>query len=281
MSLPKSLTDTLLVVVGCTFFAFSIVAFLMPYRIVAGGPPGIAVLLNHLAGFGPGLVIVVVNAFLMLLGLRSLGLKYLVRTMLAVGLIALLTDGFVYALQDVVITEDRLLNALCGGVVLGAGIGLIFKGGAASGGWAVLTRMVADRAGIKLGQAAVFLDGSVVLTSALVFGDYESALLGGITVFLTGRMIDHILTDPRRVQQVYVFSRMASQLRAMIDAQFGIQGAVIRCDAANTSSDEGLLYLSVDRRHLSTLMKLIKEEAPDATVTVTNAKDVTESRKVD
>ncbi|MEH6576884.1 MAG: YitT family protein [Amphritea sp.] len=278
MNQPKWASDALLVVVGSICFAFGIVAFLMPLRIVAGGPPGIAVLLNHLADFSPGLVILVVNAALMVLGLRSLGAKYLLRTLATVVLIALLTESFLFALGDTVITEDRLLNALCAGVFLGAGLGLIFKGGSASGGWAILVRLIADRANIKIGQTAVFLDATVVLTAAIVFRDYESALLGGVAVFISGRVIDQILSDPRRVQQVYVSSPLAGELKAIIDTQFGIQGTMIRCDTTSSSTDEGLLYLSIERRHLNTLKRLIEKEAPDAVVTVTNAMNVMGSR---
>lgn len=217
MNLPKWVSDALFIVVGSTCMAFAIVAFLMPHRIVAGGPPGIVVLLNHLADVSPGLVLVSVNASLMMLGLRSLGIKYLVRTLLAVTLIALLTESLLYALDGFIVTDDRLLNALLGGALLGAGIGLIFKGGGASGGWAILVRLLADRLNIKAGMAAMLLNASLVLLSAAVFGDYQSALLAGISVYVSGKLIDCVLAAPLLVKQVYVSNDTPGEHTAVLD----------------------------------------------------------------
>ncbi len=276
MKYPKWVVDALFIVVGSLCLAFGIVAFLLPHHIVAGGPPGMAVLANHLTGISPGLVILLINAVLMLLGLRSLGIHFLIRTLVAVALIALLTDGLLYWLKGFTLTDDRFLNALYAGVFLGVGIGLIFRGGGSSGGWSILARLIADRAHIGIGQAAVMLDIFIVLISAAVFGEPEAALLGGITVFVCGQLIDKVLIQQPRARLVHVSSRHSRELRAVIDAQFGIRGTVISCDEAE--GDQDLLYLSIDHRKLKTLVAMIKDQAPDAYVTVADAVDMTGGR---
>jgi uncharacterized membrane-anchored protein YitT (DUF2179 family) len=263
--------DVLVIVIGSLCVALSIAIFLMPHHIAAGGPPGLAVLANHVFGVSPGLVIFAVNGGLMVLGLRSLGAKFLVRTLVAVVLIAFLTDGVLYWFKDTVLTNDRLLNALYAGVFLGAGVGLIFKGGGSSGGWAILARMIADRAHIGVGQAVALLDAGIVVLSAVVFQEFEAALLGGITVFVAGQVIDWVLTERSSVQLVNVTSHHASELQAVIDAQFGVRGTVIRCDAADGPGEKELLHLSIDRRHLKALKTMIEEQAPDAYVTIADA----------
>lgn len=219
MNLPKWALDALFIVVGSTCMAFAIVAFLMPHRIVAGGPPGIAIMLNHLADFSPGLVILSVNASLMMLGLRSLGMKYLVRTLLAVMLIALLTDSLLYALNGFIVTDDRLLNALLGGVLGGAAIGLIFKGGGASGGWSILVQLLVNRLNIKAGRVAMLLNASIVLLSAAIFGDYQSVPLAGISVYVSSKMIDCVLSVPPRLQRSNVSNDTAWEQTVVLDPQ--------------------------------------------------------------
>ena len=216
MNLPKWALDALFIAVGSTCMAFAIVVFLMPHRIVAGGPPGIAIMLNHLADFSPGLVILSVNASLMMLGLRSLGIKYLVRTLVAVTMIALLTDSLLYALNGFIVSDNCWLNALLGGALGGVAIGLIFKGGGASGGWSILVQLLVDRFNIKAGQAAMLLNASIVLLSAAVFGDYQSALLGGISLYVSGKLIDCVVAAPPRVQQVNVSNDTACEQTAML-----------------------------------------------------------------
>ncbi|MEH6826086.1 MAG: YitT family protein [Motiliproteus sp.] len=278
MIIPKWAVDAFLIVVGSLCVAFAIAAFLLPHRIVAGGPPGLAVLVNHLLDISPGLVILSINGVLMVLGLRSLGGNFLIRTLVAVALIALLTDLLQYGLKDVSITADRFLNALYAGVFLGVGVGLLFRGGGSSGGWSILARLVADRAHIGVGQAAVILDTVIVLISATVFREPEAALLGGITVFVTGQLIDKLMTPRPSTRLVHVSSRHSNELQAVIDAQFGIRGMVVRCDAAAGEGGKDLLYLNIDRRHLKTLVAMIKDQAPDAYVTVADAVDMSGHR---
>ncbi|MEH6473861.1 MAG: YitT family protein [Halopseudomonas sp.] len=271
MNCPKWVIDALYILIGCLCVALSIAVFLMPHQIAAGGPPGLAVLANHLFNISPGLMILGVNASLILLGWHSLGMKFLIRTLVAVVLIALMTDGLIFWLKDLTLSHDRFLSALYAGVFLGAGVGLLFKGGGSSGGWAILARLIADRTNITVGQSAAMLDAGIVVLSALVFRDLEAALLGGITVFIAGRVIDGVLTVQPSVLLVNITSRHANELRAVIDAQFGIQGTVIQCDAADSPGEKDLLHLSLDRRHLKTLKTMIEAQAPDAYVTIADA----------
>jgi uncharacterized membrane-anchored protein YitT (DUF2179 family) len=216
MNIPKWVSDSFFIVIGCVCFALGVAAFLIPSQIVAGGPPGIAVLFNNIANLHPGLVILVVNGGLILLGLRTLGLQYVLRTLMAVVAISTLTGIFLSILDGYPFIDNRILSALCAGVLLGAGIALIFKGGAASGGWAMLVRLVSNHTGIKVGNTAVLLDASVVLLSAMLIGGYQTALLGCITVYTSGKVINTIMTPPRRVRQSGLMLRKINMPKKLV-----------------------------------------------------------------
>lgn len=210
----------------------------------------------------------------MLLGLRSLGKAFLIRTLLAVVLISVMTDGLLYWLQNFCLTDNSILNALYAGVFFGGGIGLIFHAGGSSGGWSILACMIADKAHIGIGQAAVILDATIVLITAAVFQEYEVALLGGITVFVAGQLIDKILAQQAGTRLVHINSTHSKELQAVIDTQFGICGTVIADNTGSEKRSKGLLYLSIDRRHLKSLLQMIEKQAPDAHVTVSETVDV-------
>lgn len=277
MNIPKWATDTALIVVGSLCMAFSIIALMLPHHVVAGGPPGVAVLATQVMEISPGLVILLINAGLMLLGLRSLGMMFLLRTLAAVLLISVLTDGMLYLLPGFSLTSDRFLNAIYAGILLGTGIGLIFRGGGSSGGWSVLARLISDRAHIGIGQAAVIMDSTVVLISAAVFGDYETALLGGITVFICGQLIDKVATPRPEARLVHISSHHCRTLQESIESQFGVRGVLI-ATSETTPTDQGnmpeLLYLSINHRSLKLLLALVQRQASDAHVTVTETNQV-------
>lgn len=274
MAIPKSAVESILIVAGSLINAFGIVAFLLPHKVAAGGPPGLAVLITEIIDVSPGMVILSISSTLMLLGLKYLGRTFLIRTLIAVVLTSLMTDGLLFWLEGLIISNDRFLNALYAGVFLGTGVGLIFRGGGSSGGWSILVRLISDKTHIGIGQVAIILDSTVVLMSAAYFRDYEAALLGGITVFVTGKLIDVILTQQPGSRLVHVSSHSSRELQAVVDTRFGICGTLIPGDAKKDQKSKDLLYLSIDRRQLKTLIDVIKEHAPDAQVTVADAVDI-------
>lgn len=179
---------------GAALLALGIVVFLLPAHIVTGGPPGIAIILFHLLGLSKGLSILLLNLLLVPLGWRALGLGFLARTAWAVAATAGLTELLARLMPDPAVTASPLLNALYGGILVGAGIGLVFRGEASAGGWSLLARLIAERVRIGLGQCIFLLDALVIVASALVFGEIEPALWAGIGVYVTGLVIDLVLT---------------------------------------------------------------------------------------
>lgn len=274
MIIPKWIYDTLAISVGSVSLAVGVALFVLPYQIAAGGSPGVTVLLSQFLDFSPGIILFAVNASLMLLGLHVLGLSFLLRTLVAIALVSGLTDFLIYSMGDFSLTENRLLSAIYAGTFLGLGIGLVFRGGASSGGWAILVRLIADRTQIGVGQVAVLMDGSVVVVAMLVFKDIESGLLGGVTVFITGRMIDWVLTEKPEVNLVNVYSSQAAELQNQIEDRFGIRGTLLVGDSKDQEGSRDMLHLSIDRRDLAALKSTITTWAPDAYLTVASTIDV-------
>lgn len=170
--------------------AFGISNFLMPQAIAAGGPPGMAIIITQLIDTTPGVVIFVVNSLLMILGLRFLGLKFIIRTSIALLLISIMTDGLLYFFPNIVFTTISVLNALYAGIAIGLGVGLIFRGGGSSGGWSILVKLTANKFNISMGLSAMILDFTVVIISALVFRDVNALMLGAITVLVSSKLIN-------------------------------------------------------------------------------------------
>lgn len=180
--------------VGSAALAVAIAVFLSPNRIVAGGPPGIAILLFHFAGISKGATLVLLNSALLALAARSFGGSYMLRTLYSIVATAALTELIGMMMHNAGVTPSPLLNTLYGGVLAGAGIGLVFRGDAASSGWAFLMRRIAKRLGMGVGQCLLLIDSLVIACSAIVFRDIEPALWAGIGLYVTGFVVDRILT---------------------------------------------------------------------------------------
>ncbi len=268
------LGDYLLIAVGSAFLALSIVMFLIPSQIPAGGPPGLSILGHHLSGISPGIILLVINVPLILAGFKLLGPRLFVRSLVVVGLTALFTDSLPQLFELPDLGNDRLLNALYGGLMMGLGIGLMFKAGSSSGGWSILARLIANRLNVSLGQCLFFLDATVILLAALVFQDFEAAMLGGVTVFVTGRMVDLIVSGSSDIKVVHISCWKAERLKPIIEQQMGISGSVVKAKSMKSGGNKEILFLIIEKTQLVPIRKLVEEHDPDAYLVVMNAMEV-------
>ena len=132
--------EVLWIVVGCILYSLSVVWFLDPAQIIPGSVTGIAVVTKALFGIPIGVLNLVINIPLVLIGVFYLGKKLLVYTALTVFLNSILMDQLAMVLQPM--TQDILLASVIGGVMMGIGLGMILKAGATTGGTTVVGRLV-------------------------------------------------------------------------------------------------------------------------------------------
>lgn len=267
----RVLLDYLFMVLGAACMACGIVIFLAQNNIAAGGPPGIAITVNHLTGMSPGLAIALINAPLILLGYKQFGRSFLLRSIINILLASAFTDLFYHFYAEVSVSDDRMLNALFGGGLIGAGIGLMFKGGGASGGWSILARLIANHMHIGIGRVIIALDCLVVISSALVFRDIETALFGVIGIFVCGRMVDLILTGKANAKAVHISCRDANKLIPLIDAKLCTPGAIIHCHRLDGQESRDLILITVSREQIPILSNIIKEHESSAYMIVLDA----------
>lgn len=272
--MKKRLLDVLSLGLGCLCMALAIVVFFAQHQIAAGGPPGIAIVFNHFTGVSPGLVLLLVNAPLLILGYREYGGPFLLRTLGMVVMTSLLTDLCFGWLSGTVISDDQMLNAIFGGALLGTGIGLMFKGGASSGGWSILARVIATRLKWKVGKVIVGLDSLILVVAVVVFGNIETFLYGVVGVFVSGKMVDLIIIGSTNIKVVHVSCRDAKTLLPLISGELCSPGSVIQCQQLADRGDKELILLSVKQEQVAALSKLIRQAAPDAYMVVSDATEI-------
>ena len=182
--------NLLILTIAGFFLASGVVVFFAPHQIVTGGPPGIGIMLEYLLHIPVGLTVFIINFSLMLLGAKRYGRGYFFRTVYAIVVSSTLIEVLRYLFPDPTISSNLLLNVVIGSITLGLGIALCFKGNAASGGMATAAQLLAERTGLKIGRVIQIMDGTIVLLSAIVFRNIESALWAGLGVIITGFVIN-------------------------------------------------------------------------------------------
>lgn len=272
--LLNELRKALLIIPGSTFLALGVVLFLAPNRIATGGTPGMAILLHAVVELPIGVLMLAINIPLLLLGGKVLGRAFTLRTVAAVLLTSLWIDLFGEILQLGALSSNTLLATLYGGISVGVGIGLILRGEASAGGSTIIAKMVAKHSHFKPGQVIFAIDLLVILASGLVFHSIEPALWSLISIYVTAKCIDMVLTGALTEKVVHIATVRPQQLSRQIIEHLGRNGTILRGTGLFPDETKTLIFVTVDARRISLLRDIIRQTDPDAFMVVMDAAEM-------
>ncbi len=180
----------LIVVLGSLIIAFAFNCFLVPFGILSSGISGIAILLGLITPFNIGMLNLVLNLPLIVLGYYKLGKTITINTMVCVVSLS----AFLYVIPVVAVTDNIMLSTVFGGGIGGLGVGLILKYSGSSGGLDIIAIIVSRTSSFSIGLLLTGMNGMIVLLSGFVF-NWEIALYTLLSIYITGKMIDTIFTN--------------------------------------------------------------------------------------
>ena len=270
----KYIMKYLVIVLGAAVYAVGFQFFLFPNAIVSGGLVGIAMIINVFTSLPVGMLTFVMNVPLFLVAWKHFGLDFLLSSLAGVALSALLVDLF--ALRSFVATNDPMLASIIGGVIKGAGLGMIYYVGATTGGVDIVAKFLRQRhAHIQFGTLILILDFVIIAAYAFVLGRYESAMYSLIAMFVVSKVIDLVLYGIDNSSVCYIISEHGDELITEITSGRVHRGVTILNGAgAYSGKPEKILMCVIKRNQISEFRRLIRSIDPHSFCIVTDAKDV-------
>lgn len=185
------LKSAMLTVLGTAITGFGVSTLLTPNKIVGGGVSGLSTILYQTLSVPPGLTFAVVNILLLVISFKVLGKYFVLKTLVGAGLISLFVQIFSYLPP---VTENTVLAAVFGGFIYGLGIALAFVAGATTGGTDILGRLLQCKfPHLPIGKLLLIVDSLVIVTSLIVFRNFDLALFGIISLFVSTYSIDFVI----------------------------------------------------------------------------------------
>lgn len=254
-------------------FSLGFVLFLDVHSFNGGGISGLAQILAHLVGFGSvGFWVVVFNIPLFLFGGIKLGKKFFFGSLL--GLAAVTVGLEVFTLLPVPETEP-LLACIYGGVLVGGGIGIVFMAGASTGGSDIIVRLLKRKwRNVPIGTITMGFDIVVMLLTGIAFGDLSKALYTGITLFISGKVLDIVVYSFDYSKVVLIISENHKEISHGILTKLERGVTVLHGEGAYSSNEKKVLLTAVKKHQLADLKQLVVDVDPDAFVIVQEAHQV-------
>lgn len=273
-SLKAELKNYLFIIVGAIFLATGMVGFLIPNKIATGGIAGLSIILHHLFELPTGVILMLVNIPLLLLSLNYLGKKFAIRTIITIVIIALFVDllGEIYAIAA--FSDNTLLSSLYGGVFVGIGLGLIFKGESSAGAGTIIAKILNEKANIKTGDAILILDALVVVAAGVVFKDIELALWSLISIYVSAKLINLLLTGSKHQKIVHIALDNPEKIQQKITEELGITGTLMQGNDLYNSNHKNIIFIVVDNSKINILKKMVHATDPNALMIVMEATEL-------
>ncbi|MCR8855344.1 YitT family protein [Lysinibacillus fusiformis] len=266
----ENIVDYVYVIVGAAVIAIGFNVFLLPNQVASGGVSGISTILHGLFGWNPGIVQYAFNIPLFIAGVLLLGKKFGIKSFIGtitLPFIVLLTNSWEPW------TDNPLLGALFGGIVVGLGIGLVFKGNASTGGTDLLAQIITKYTGLTLGTSVLLIDGIIAISAAVVF-DLEKGLYALIGLYVTTKTIDIIQLGFSQSKMVYIITLKQDEVREGIYAEINRGVTKLQAFGGYTGEARPVLMVVVYQTEFTKLKQLIKSVDPSAFVIVSDAYEV-------
>ncbi len=273
MKKSATLLDILLILLGGGLLALAISVFLQPHGIVTGGVTGLSIMLNHLVPAVPtGTAVLVLNIPLFILGWKVSGRRYFVYSLIGTSSASVLID--VFALLPKTDLEP-LLAALFGGLIMGAGMGLVFRRGASTGGTDILAGALRKKwPHMPMGQLILIIDVFVLSLSGLVFGGLRYILYAAVALFVSSKTIDALLYGLNTARVATIISEHPKELCAALTTQLRRGVTVLSGEGGYSGKPRPVLMCAVSRTQITPLKRAVKAVDPNAFVILSEAGEV-------
>ena len=261
------------IILGCAIFALGFDLFLVPNGLNAGGLSGIAMIITHVTGFGTvGALSAMINLPLFLVGGKKIGMQFFVGSLIGTVALSVCLDLFV--LVPAIETEP-LLAALYGGIICGAGLGLVFMSNASTGGSDIVVRLLKSKyRNLNIGQISIGLDFFVAALTALVFGDITNMLYILITVFVSGLVVDAVVYRFDYSKVAYIISREHEAIAKVITDKLERGVTYLYGQGYYSGNDTKVILTAVKKGQLAELKDLVVAIDPNAFIIVQEAHQV-------
>jgi uncharacterized membrane-anchored protein YitT (DUF2179 family) len=272
-------------VIGCIAYGASTALFLEPNGIVAGGVTGLAVLINLVfkTPISVGVWFIVINLPILILAIKSQGIKFIIRCLITIITLGLVTDLIEYLNVyfrggdlgvSLPLTTDNVLASLYGGIFQGVGIGLFVRYQFSSGGTELLARLVARIAkGISIPICLGLLDGAIVLLGTFATS-VENILYALIVVFVSTKLSETILVGLERSKLCIVISNKGEEIAKTIIEQCPRGVTKLNGQGMYTHLEHDVLLTCVKNNELTKVKKIINSIDPTAFVIINESTEV-------
>ena len=249
--------------------------FLEPMGIAPGGISGIAVIISYVFdGIIPvGILTFALNLPLFIVGYKYIGRNFIYKSVIGTALFSFMLD-LTSSFGSILKGDNKLLYALWGGAAIGCGFGMIFRGGASTGGTDIIARLMQKKINMMtIGKAVLWLDFVFLAVVAFVYKSIEAALYTGVAVFVASKVVDAVEAGINYAKEITVFTEKPEDMTEEIISRLGRGVSVIEAKGMYSKQKKYLVVCVVYNRQVTEIRKIINKYDSSAFVIIKEVRE--------
>jgi uncharacterized membrane-anchored protein YitT (DUF2179 family) len=263
----------IIITFGLFLNALGWTAFLIPAQITGGGITGVSTLIYFGTAFPVGVSYLIINAILIVFAIKILGRSFGVKTIFSVLVLSALFSMLQQYLTRPIV-NDAFLSTVLGGIMGGAGIGIVFSQGGSTGGTDIIAMIINKYRNISPGRIILYLDVFIIASSYFIFGSIEKIVYGYVAMGITSYTIDLLFTGSKQSVQIFIFSKQYDVIADRIGKEVMRGVTIIDGKGWYTGEQTKVLLVMAKKPEAGQVFRIIKEVDRDAFMSVNNVMGV-------
>lgn len=260
----SKITKIILMILGATLASIGLEIFLIPNNIIDGGVVGISIMASHFTNIPLGVFTFVLNIPFFIIGYKQIGKTFTISTLFSVTCLSL-GVSFLHPIPG--LTQDPLLAAVFGGIILGAGVGLIIRNGGSLDGTEIVAIILDKRMSFSIGEIVMFFNFFILSSAGFIFG-WDRAMYSLLAYFIAFKAIDVIVEGLDESKAVMIISDNHKDICEAIIDRLGRGVTILDGKGAYKGVSTNVLYTVVSRLEVAKIKSIVQGFDEDALVTI-------------
>ena len=269
----KKIKEYALTTLGIVLTAIALEYFFFPNDIAAGGVSGIALVINGVTGWNISIMVFILNIILFILAFVVLGKGFGGKSIYATVMLSVVMEIIERVFSTGILTDNMFLASFFGSALLAMGSAIVFHQGASTGGTSILAAIISKFTSLGVGTSLLLNDSIICLLAINVFG-IDKGLFGFFSLILIGLLIDKFIDGFNTCKQVFIITSKAEMVVNFINKDINRGCTVLNGKGGYTDSEVKIVYTVLSSNQFITLKSFIKENNPEAFITVNDSKEV-------
>ncbi|GAA0787327.1 YitT family protein [Hathewaya limosa] len=262
-----------MIILGTFIYSLSVNLFITPHKLIAGGVTGVAIIIQYLTYIPSGIFVFLLNIPLFIMGIKFLDKEFGICSfigMMSMSLFLVITKDFTKAYH----MNDILLSSICGGVIGGLGMGIVFRCRGSEGGTDIISVIVKKKYGVTIGTISFIINICIVILGAVVGGSIEIAIYTIISMYMKSAFMDKVIEGLDRKKMLFVITKKPEEVKEVILNKLGRGVTFLNGQGAYTGEDKKIIYSVMSSKQLAKGKELINKIDPTAVITIMEVAEV-------